>query len=35
MYKVIRKLFNWVKVVENNKRKYNLINENWELLSKI
>jgi len=35
MYKVIRKLSNWVKVVENNKRKHNLINENWELLSKI
>jgi len=34
MYKVIKKLPNWLKKVKN-KWKYNIINEKWELLSKI
>jgi len=33
MYKIIKNLFNWFKIIENKKWKYNIINKKWILLN--
>jgi len=35
MYEIIKELPNWLKKIKNKKWKYNLIDENLKLLSKI
>jgi len=35
MYEVIKELSNWFKKIKNKEWKYNLINENWKLITKL
>jgi len=34
-YKVIKKLFNWLKIIKNKEWKYNIADKEWKILSEI
>jgi len=35
MYEIVEKLSNWFKKIKNEKWKYNIMNKDWKLITKL